>query len=141
MTDFGPEYYNTLKEFTVLIVDDVPANVNKIVDILKPYGSGLAKAYSGREAMEYIDRQKPSMILLDLMMPDITGWKVIRYVRERYSYDELPIIVTSAITNHENISECYKMGVNDYVAKPIVPDRLLNSVVVQTRKLYSEGRR
>ena len=124
-----------MENYKILIVDDVPTNVTLIAAIIKKLNVEYDTAENGEDALKKIETFKPNIVLLDLMMPDISGWDVIKTIREKYSKEQLAIIVTSAITDHENITECYYMGVNDYVAKPIVPDRLLNTIQIHAMKL------
>ena len=124
-----------MDNYKILIVDDVPTNVTLIAAIIKKLNVEYDTAENGEDALKQIETFKPNIVLLDLMMPDISGWDVIKTIREKYSKEQLAIIVTSAITDHENITECYDMGVNDYVAKPIVPDRLLNTIQIHAMKL------
>ena len=73
------------------------------------------------------------------MMPEVNGWDVIEHVRARYDKNEMIIIITSLLNNKDNIDECYEMGVNDYVAKPIIPGRIISSVETQMRNVkYAE---
>lgn len=123
-----------MENYKILIVDDIPTNVALIAAIIKKATTNYEIAETGEDAIQKIDTYKPDIILLDLMMPDVDGWDVIKHVREKYSKDEMAIIVTSAITDHDNITECYNMGINDYVAKPIVPDRLLNTIEIHAKK-------
>ena len=124
-----------MDNYKILIVDDVPTNVTLIAAIIKKLNVEYDTAENGEDALKKIETFKPNIVLLDLMMPDISCWDVIKTIREKYSKEQLAIIVTSAITDHENITECYDMGVNDYVAKPIVPDRLLNTIQIHAMKL------
>ena len=124
-----------MDNYKILIVDDVPTNVTLIAAIIKKLNVEYDTAENGEDALKKIETFKPNIVLLDLMMPDISGWDVIKTIREKYSKEQLAIIVTSAITDHENITECYDMGVNDSVAKPIVPDRLLNTIQIHAMKL------
>lgn len=110
-----------MENYKILIVDDIPTNVALIAAIIKKATANYEIAETGEDAINKIDTYRPDIILLDLMMPGVDGWDIIKHVREKYSKDEMVIIVTSAITDHDNITECYNMGINDYVAKPIVP--------------------
>ena len=124
-----------MENYKILIVDDIPTNVALIAAIIKKATTNYEIAETGEDAINKIDTYRPDIILLDLMMPGVDGWDIIKHVREKYSKDEMVIIVTSAITDHDNITECYNMGINDYVAKPIVPDRLLNTIEIHAKKL------
>ena len=124
-----------IDNYRILIVDDIPTNVALIAAIISKLNAKYDKAESGKEALAKIESFKPNIVLLDLMMPDIDGWEIIKSIRKRYSKDEMAIIVTSAITDYENITDCYELGINDYVAKPILSDRLLNTIQVNANKL------
>ncbi len=124
-----------MEKYKILVVDDIPTNVTLVSAIIKKLNVASETAESGEEALEKIESFKPQIVLLDLMMPDINGWDLIKAIREKYTKEQMVIIVTSAITDHDNITECYDMGVNDYVAKPIVPDRLLNTIQIHAMKL------
>lgn len=99
----------------------------------------IKKAYGGKEAIQLVETFRPNIILLDLMMPEVNGWDVIEHVRARYDKNEMIIIITSLLSNKDNIDECYEMGVNDYVSKPIIPGRIISSVETQMRNVkYAE---
>lgn len=123
------------KDCKILIIDDVPTNVALLSEIVKTINVKYDVAYGGAEAIEKIESFKPNLVLCDLMMPGVNGWDVIKAIRSKYTKKEMCIIVTSALTDHDNISECYALGINDYVAKPIVPNRIMNSIMVHMEEL------
>lgn len=107
--------------------------------MLKGLDVEIQKADGGAKAIELVDSFQPNIILLDLMMPQVNGWDVIKHVRASYDKSEMAIIVVSLLNNKDNIDECYEMGVNDYVAKPIIPGRIISSVETQMRNVkYAE---
>ena len=112
----------------VLIVDDIAENIAQVVDMLSNLDIEIKKAYGGKEAIELVETYKPNIVLLDLMMPEVNGWDVIQHIRAKYDKNEMIIIITSLLNNKDNIDECYEMGVNDYVTKPIIPARIRSSV-------------
>lgn len=125
-----------MENLKILIVDDIPTNVTLIAAIIKKLKNiEYQTSEDGEDAIKKVDEFKPNIVLLDLMMPGVDGWDVLKHIREKYTMQEMAVIVTSAITDHENITECYNLGVNDYVAKPIVPDRLLNTIQIHANKL------
>ena len=69
----------------VLIVDDIPENIETISEMIKDFDIDVKTANGGKEAIELIDSFKPDVILLDLMMPNVNGWDVIDHVRSKYS--------------------------------------------------------
>ena len=125
-----------MEKCKILIVDDIPTNVTLISTIIKKkLGAEYDTALSGEEALEKIDSFKPNIIILDLMMPGMDGWDVIRAVRSRFQKSEVAIIVTSAITDKVNMTECYDLGVDDYIEKPIAQEALLSAIRTQAAKL------
>lgn len=112
----------------VLIVDDIPENIETISEMIKDFDIDAKTANGGKEAIELIDSFKPDVILLDLMMPHVNGWDVIDHVRSKYSKSEMVIIVVSLLSNKDNVDECYELGVNDYITKPIIKAHLTSSL-------------
>lgn len=127
-----------MEKYKVLVVDDIQDNVELIVDMLKDFDIDIKTTNSGKEAMELVDSWIPNIILLDLMMPLVNGWDVIDHVRNKYDKSEMVIIVVSLLTNKDNIDECYDLGVNDYIAKPIIKARLTSSVDSHLKNLELE---
>ena len=112
----------------VLVVDDIPENVQTLKDMIADMDIEIKEAGGGKEAIELVDTYKPHIILLDLMMPAVNGWDVIEHVRNKYSKNEMAIIITSLLSNKDNIDECYELGVNDYIVKPLLKARVRSSL-------------
>lgn len=123
-----------MEDLRILIVDDIPTNVALIAAIIKKLNVRQKTAGNGEEALSLVDSFKPHIVLLDLMMPGIDGWDIIKAIREKYSKEQMAIIVTSAITDYETITECKNNGVDDFITKPIMPDMLLNSIQLNALK-------
>lgn len=119
---------------SVLIVDDIPINVTLIEKMLKPFHFVIEKANDGQTALDIVADKKPDLILLDLMMPGINGYDVIRQLRSQEETKQLPIIVISALNSNEDVVKGYSLGANDFLTKPIIMDRLHTSVVTQLNK-------
>lgn len=123
-----------MEDLRILIVDDIPTNVALIAAIIKKLNARQETAGNGEEALSLIDSFKPHIVLLGLMMPGIDGWDIIKAIREKYSKEQMSIIVTSAITDYGTITECQNIGVDDFITKPIMPDLLLNSIQLNALK-------
>ena len=123
-----------MEDLRILIVDDIPTNVALIAAIIKKLNARQETAGNVEEALSLIDSFKPHIVLLDLMMPGIDGWDIIKAIREKYSKEQMSIIVTSAITDYGTITECQNIGVDDFITKPIMPDLLLNSIQLNALK-------
>lgn len=124
-----------MNKYKVLIVDDIPENIQTLGEMIKDFDLDVKIAKGGQEAIDIIDSYTPDIILLDLMMPHVNGWDVIDYVRKKYSKNEMVIIVVSLLNNKDNIDECYELGVNDYITKPVIKARLTSSIESHLRNL------
>lgn len=124
-----------MNKYKVLIVDDIPENIQTLGEMIKDFDLDVKIAEGGQDAIDIIDSYTPDIILLDLMMPHVNGWDVIDYVRKKYSKNEMVIIVVSLLNNRDNIDECYELGVNDYITKPVIKARLTSSIEPHLRNL------
>ena len=119
----------------VLIVDDVPLNILLVRKMLGLFTFKVKTAANGQQALDMISNEVPDLMLLDLMMPGIDGFEVIRRVRASDDTKDLPIIILSALNSEADIVKGMELGANDFVNKPIIMERLVNSVVKQINKL------
>lgn len=119
---------------SVLIVDDIPINVTLIEKMLKPFHFVIEKANDGQTALDIVAENKPDLILLDLMMPGMNGYDVIKQLRAKEETQQLPIIVISALNSNEDVVKGYDLGANDFLTKPIIMNRLHTSVITQLNK-------
>ena len=124
-----------MDKYKVLIVDDIPENIQNLGEMIKDFDLDVKIAEGGQEAINIIDTYTPDIILLDLMMPRVNGWDVIDHVRKKYSKNEMIIIVVSLLSNKDNIDECYELVANDYIIKPVIKARLISSIESHLRNL------
>jgi len=110
--------------YTVLVVDDMPLNVKLLVTMIKPYHFNVRIASGGFEALSSVAEQKPDIILLDGMMPDLDGLEVLKRLRENDDTKDIRIIFVSARVSDTDIATAIRAGANDYVVKPIILERL-----------------
>ncbi len=103
----------------ILVVDDVPDNREVLTRRLVRRGFEVVEAGGGVEALEAVEREHFDVMLLDIMMPDLSGNEVLRKVRETRSDVDLPIIMVSAKSQSEDVVESLELGANDYVTKPV----------------------
>lgn len=115
----------------VLAVDDIPLNLLLVKKMLSRFNFQLETASGGQEALDSIAHTKPDLVLLDLMMPGIDGFEVIRRLRSNPDTADIRIVILTALTSGEDVSKGFNMGANDYIMKPIIMERLLTSVVTQ----------
>lgn len=112
----------------LLLVDDEPVNIQVLRNVLQPLGYSLETARNGQEAIDAVCRSKPDLVILDVMMPDMSGLDVARKLREHYALHSLPIIMLTARSRTRDVLAGFESGANDYVCKPFVKDELLARV-------------
>lgn len=115
-------------DYTVLIVDDVDANVLLLKLLISKAGYKTLTAYNGKDALDIIIKESPDLILLDIMMPIMDGHEVARRLKEMPDKAEIPIIFLSALNSTEDIVQGFKLGAADYVSKPFNKDELLTRI-------------
>lgn len=109
----------------VLIVDDDPATLRMIEYIFDRADYEVYLAATGPEALSKADEAKPDLVILDVMMPDVTGLEVCQRLRAQPALARLPIIMLSAKDQLEDKVNGFQAGADDYVAKPVEPQELL----------------
>ena len=104
---------------SLLIVDDNEINCDVLSRRLVQRGYQVAVATSGRQALQMLAAQPFDLVLLDIMMPEMSGFDVLKILRERHSATELPVIMATASDQSRDIVEALTLGANDYVTKPL----------------------
>ena len=108
----------TPSEYKILIVDDVLSNVLLLKVLLTNEKFNIATANNGRLALEQVKAEKPDLVLLDVMMPDMSGFEVAQKMRETPEMVDIPIIFLTALNSTEDIVKGFKVGGNDFISKP-----------------------
>src|SRR5215471_498732 len=121
-----------LDAIDILLVEDNPNDAELTQRALKKseIGARLAIARDGAEALEYLlsRRPKPKVIFLDLKLPKIDGIEVLRRLRQDDRTQSIPVIVLTSSQEERDIKECYSLGVNSYVVKPVEFDKFYKVV-------------
>lgn len=117
--------------FNVLAVDDIPLNLLLVQKMLSRFNFKLRTAANGQLALDAVAQQKPDLILLDLMMPGIDGFEVIRRLRDDPETVDIQIVILSALNSNEDVIKGFNVGANDFIMKPIIMEKLLSCVVNQ----------
>jgi sigma-B regulation protein RsbU (phosphoserine phosphatase) len=103
----------------ILVVDDTEMNRDMLSRRLAKRGYAVEVADGGRPALERIQREAFDLILLDIMMPDLSGVEVLKEVRQRFSATDLPVIMATAKSQSDDIVQALHAGASDYVTKPL----------------------
>ena len=116
----------------VLVIDDNPKFLE---DSLPLYGYEVESAVDGLKAMKTLSKKTDfNIILLDVMMPNMNGWDVLKEIRENENTKQIPIIMTTAISEEQKIVKGLKMGADDYIVKPFVLSTLLARIEAVIRR-------
>jgi CheY-like chemotaxis protein len=108
-----------MKEYNILVVDDSTTNIVLLEAIFQDKGFKIKTAFNVGEAIQSMSKTRPDLILLDLLMPKISGFEFLRQLRKDENSKNLPVIVISAVTDDETILKIRNMGAVEYVSKPI----------------------
>jgi adenylate cyclase len=124
----------------ILVVDDTPVNVKLLADLLGAKGYTTVTAASGPEALEKIDKERPDLVLLDVMMPGMTGYEVCRKVRENPVTAMLPVVMVTALDPGQERVKGIEAGADDFLSKPINQPELLARVrsLLRVKTLHDE---
>lgn len=110
---------------TILIVDDQPNNLRFLNKILTQAGYKVQKAISGKLAISAANANPPDLILLDVMMPDLTGYKVCKILKKTQKTKEIPILFLSILDSSQDKVNGFKVGGADYIRKPFQVEEIL----------------
>lgn len=115
----------------VLVVEDEPDIAATVGRYLERAGLQVAVAHDGEQALDLVARERPALVVLDLMLPRVSGWDVLRSIR---LLGTLPVIALTARVTQEDRLEGFALGVDDYVTKPFYPQELVSRVQAVLRR-------
>ncbi len=109
----------------ILVVDDAAINISVVRGTLRKQGFNISSAQNGEKALEITRCQKPHLILLDIMMPDMDGYEVCKRLKADEKTRDIPIIFMTALTDVDSKTKGFSLGAVDYVTKPFQREELL----------------
>ena len=116
------------RQRTILIVDDIPKNIQLVAQNLKPLGYRLLFATSGKKALDLLEENKVDLVLLDIMMPEMNGYETCKEIKKIDAYSNLPVIFLTAKNEVADIIEGFDAGGSDYITKPFHSQELIKRV-------------
>jgi two-component system, sensor histidine kinase ChiS len=119
------------KEHRILIVDDDPVNLEILRVALESFGYGVSLADNGSDALEMLECESPDLVLLDLMMPRMSGFELCQLIRQKWDIISLPIIILTAKNQLKDLERGFQLGANDYLTKPFHPREITARVQTQ----------
>lgn len=112
----------------ILIVED-DQHIRKLFNILvRRDGVDIDEAVEGNEALEKLHANRYDLVILDIMMPNVDGFSILKDLRERPETAQLPVIVVTAKTEDKDLMKGYGLGANYYITKPFEPQDLIHSI-------------
>ena len=117
-----------LNDSHILIVDDNPKNIQLLGSVLKENGYSVEYALNGNDALQLVEDRDFDLVLLDVMMPEMDGFKVCKYLKKDNATKDIPIIFLTSQTESESIVRGFELGAVDYISKPFGRDELLSRV-------------
>lgn len=119
----------------ILVVDDEDRSLRLVEAMLAPEGYEVVLAHSGQEGLEKIRDTCPDIVLLDIMMPGMDGFEVLRILRQRYN---IPVIMLTAKKEVTSTIDSFHLGADDYVRKPFRKGELLARIRAKLRRAGTE---
>jgi two-component system OmpR family response regulator len=112
----------------VVIIEDEPDTAEMYAEMMRLSGYNVVKYFGGLSAVAQIIDQKPSAVVLDLMMPDLSGLEVLNYIKSQQDLAKIPVIIVSAKTMPEDIEAGLKAGATAYLTKPVSFSKLITAI-------------
>ena len=113
---------------TIMVVDDDPEIVGVVRTILEQTDFNVISVYSSLEIFASLEEQKPDLILLDIIMPQMDGLEALTRLRENPETASIPVILLTAKVQHDDVLGGYKMGADYYLTKPFTNSQLLTGI-------------
>ena len=131
------------EDITILVVDDNETNVDIVASLMLEQSYKVKVAYNGKEALKIYENRKVDLVLLDLMMPGMSGEEVLAAIRSSREGQSIPVILLTARASEEDRLAGFKSSADDYIAKPIVAEELVErvaSLLVRNSKIKEASR-
>ena len=113
---------------TIMVVDDEQEIVKVVCCMLEKKGFNVRCAYDGTQVFDDLKQQKPDLVILDIMMPQMDGWEVLTLLKEDPGTASIPVILLTAKVLTDDVLGGYKMGANYYITKPFTNTQLLTGI-------------
>jgi len=112
----------------ILIVEDSSTQALQLQRILEKYNYQASVAINGREALAYMNEHKPTMVISDIIMPDMDGYELCRQMKENENLDDIPIILLTKLSDREDMLKGLGLGADNFITKPYRESVLISRV-------------
>jgi putative two-component system response regulator len=111
----------------ILVIDDMLTNLKIVENFLKPYYK-VSLVKSGEQALKFLDKCKPDLILLDIQMPDMDGFETIKRVKDNPENREIPVLFLTSQEDIDSRMKGFQLGATDFILKPFMPELVLKVI-------------
>lgn len=122
---YAPEELKAPSRFHILLLDDDPIVQEMLRFIFSREGYQVTQLSSGHEILDVLDKTPVSLLVLDVKMPGMDGFEVLKMIRSRREFDELPIVMLTSMKGEEDVAQGFDLGASDYLYKPFSPTELM----------------
>lgn len=126
------------KNARVLLVDDSPQVLDQQKGLLQKTGVSISTAGTGPEAIKKIHMERPEIVFLDLMLPEMNGDAVCRFIKSDPKLSDIAVVIVTARTDEETMKRCFQCGCDAFVTKPFTAQEILDKlkVVLDEKEIY-----
>lgn len=117
-----------MKHLNILVVDDSNTNLVLLDAVLSSRKYKVYTANGAKEAYKYLKENQIDLILLDILMPKVSGFDILEYLKNNSLYKDIPVIIISAINSHETITKSIQLGAEAFLDKPVDVERLIRKI-------------
>ena len=117
----------------ILVIDDEPDTADMFAEMMQLNGYRVVVSYGGAQALRMVARERPDLVMLDVMMPDVSGMDILRFMRRDPRLEQIPVLVVSARSRPDDIQAGLEAGANQYLTKPVSYRELHKAVEEATR--------
>lgn len=111
----------------ILVIDDMLTNLKIVESFLKPYYK-VSLVKSGEQALKFLEKNRPDLILLDIQMPGMDGFETIRKVKENRENREIPVLFLTSQEDIDSRIKGFQLGATDFILKPFMPEMVLKVI-------------
>ena len=126
----------------ILIVEDSPTQAEQLTYILDQHGYKVLAANNGRQALSLTDKHNPTLVITDIVMPEMDGYELCRQIKSLKNKQDIPVILLTSLSSAEDVLDGLECGADNFITKPYDEDYLLMHVeqIIANRKLFKNER-
>jgi len=119
----------------IIIVDDDESVLELFSAVLEKQGYKVKTFMRGWEALQFVSRELPDLVILDIMMPRVNGFEVCQILKENFKTSHIPVMFLSALSHQDAMRRAAEGGADDFLVKPCATDKLVERVAIQLKKV------